>query len=71
MRYFPFIVLLVALIGCNRISLPLQTGDTASFSSLEDYIEESPTLQTYFFGMELFDLEENETVFAHQSDQFF
>lgn len=49
----------------------MQSGGEASFTSLENYIDESTRLNEYFFGMELFDLEENKSVFDHKSDQFF
>ncbi len=70
-RFTAILLLFILVQACTKISLPLQSGGEDDFSSLKQYIKESSRLNEYHFGIQLFDLQNQEIAFAHNDDQFF
>ena len=68
-----WILLLIGglFVGCQSVNLPLQSGGEDKFRSIEQYIERSPAINSYFFGLELYDLQEQKEVVGYQADKLF
>ncbi len=60
------------LISCrSSVSLVLNDGEEIKAHSINDYINQSESIQSYFFGMQLIDLEKQEPIFNYNEDHYF
>jgi len=71
MKLFIFLFLFFSLIGCRSVTVLMPQGEENTFRSLQQYIDESPALQTYFLGVQLYDLGAKEVVFSKNESHFF
>ncbi len=71
MRYSLLILLLLTLFGCQSSKIHFEDGSTKRFHTVKQYIKESKTLQSYFFGFELQNVKTQDVIYSYQSDNYF
>lgn len=67
MKYFSFLAVFF-LLSCSASGVLI---DGNSYDSAEEYVEESQNLKDYFFGFQLYDLEEQEIIAQQNNHRFF
>lgn len=59
------------LSSCQSVKLTFQDGHSKNIKSLSQYLKESEEVNSYFFGLQLYDLEKKAVVFDHQADRYY
>lgn len=71
MKFIRLLILFVFLYSCQSVEVVMQNGQEKSFRNVEQYVEESPIFNRYFFGFQLFDIEEQKIIFEQNANRYF